>query len=103
MSISSTTYGAPLFFYGGTDKQGFFKTSSDTSLSYSYSNLSNLGNSFCAGLGQDPDEHEAAGGYWTSYGTFPFPGQCTTNTDEGDDDDDITAIPSGQGFKVLLV
>ena len=91
MSVSSAGYGVTLDYYGTSTKQGFFKTSSDTSLSYGYSALTNLHSSFCAGLGQDPDEHEAAGGYWTSYGTFPFPGQCTTNTDEGDDDDDITA------------
>ena len=91
MSISSATYGVTLDYYGTSTKQGFFKTSSDTSLSYGYSTLSNMGNSFCAGLAQDPDEHAGVTGYWTDYTRFPFPGQCTTNTDEGDDGDDITA------------
>lgn len=93
MSVSSGTYGVTQHYYGTSTNQGFFKTTSDTSLSFSYSALGLIDNKFCAGVAQDPDEHSAGGSplYWTNNSVFPFPGQVTTCTDLGDQNNEIDA------------
>jgi hypothetical protein len=104
MSVSSAGYGVTLNYYGTSTKQGFFKTVSDTSLSYGYSTLTNIQNSFCAGIGQDPDEHASGTGIgdnWTDYTRFPFPGQVTTCTSEGDNDDSIDVWSIGAGIQSI--
>ena len=89
MSVSSGTYGVTEDYYGTSTKQGFFKTASDTSLSFSYSAMGLIDNKFCAGVAQDPDEHYGTPPYWTSNSVFPFPGQVTTCTDLGDQHNEI--------------
>jgi hypothetical protein len=89
MSVSSGTYGVTQHYYGTSTNQGFFKTTSDTSLSFSMQAMGLIDNKFCAGVAQDPDEHYTTPPYWTSNSVFPFPGQVTTNTDVGDKVDDI--------------
>ena len=89
MSVSSGTYGVTEDYYGTSTKQGFFKTASDTSLSFSYSAMGLIDNKFCAGVAQDPDEHYGTPPYWTSNSVFPIPGQVTTCTDDGAAVDDI--------------
>ena len=89
MSVSSGTYGVTLHYYGTSTNQGFFKTTSDTSLSFSMQAMGLIDNKFCAGVAQDPDEHYTTPPYWTSNSVFPFPGQVTTCTDDGAAVDDI--------------